>query len=424
MAMRRTLLTFLTWCALVGSSMAQEAAPAAPPTEEPPAPGAFGSMVVPCEPGGAFPGQAAPSLLPNGFDEGICAPCGPRVTVGLEYLILWYKAHTLPPVLSTGSALGGIPGGLGQPGTRVLLGGEPTAGPNAAGRFSVCWYAIPDLWNVEANFLYMVEGTQSFDNVSNAAGSPVLSRPYFDLTGRFENADPRALPNVLLGTTSDELRTQIMGGELNFRRNLSGAPGNGGSFSLLAGARWLNLEERYANSDTVRDLPLQNALALSISDSFETTNNFCGGQLGAQFLYRFEAFTLSLQGKCAAGPNVQNVRISGNTVQTDFVRGVVTTDSQGFYAQDSNIGSTQRNRFAILPEFALNCTFDLSDRIRLNVGYTVFWLTNVVRPGDQIDRVLDQTVLNPRVVPAGPRVPFTESDFWAQWFNIGFEVDF
>jgi hypothetical protein len=62
------------------------------------------------------------------------------------------------------------------------------------------------------------------------------------------------------------------------------------------------------------------------------------------------------------------------------------------------------------------------------VGYNFLYLSDLVRPGDQIDRTL-----NPSQIPAlnagaafanadRPHVLFSRTDFWTQGLLIGFET--
>jgi hypothetical protein len=64
------------------------------------------------------------------------------------------------------------------------------------------------------------------------------------------------------------------------------------------------------------------------------------------------------------------------------------------------------------------------------VGYSFLYLSSVVRPGDQIDRVLNVTRIPnfvPGAVPSGPLRPMPlihDTDFWAQGINFGVEFRF
>lgn len=459
--MRRTFLTFVAWWGLSLTVHAQypPGLPGAPF-----APGMAGMPGAPVAPGmpaaapgspsfpNAFTGAVPPGLPPEALGA-FTPPGGPDCptpagemtkplpdnafndgkndhpcycwSMKLEYIQLWFKADSLPTLLTTGSAADRIPGAIGQANTQVLFGGtEVSVGGMPAGRLTINWFAVPDCFNLEGAILLSGERTRRFRAQSDTNGNPVLSRPYFDFTQGIENADPRALPNVERGATSDALSIRMATGELNGRWFLCNPATNGISYSMLVGARWLNLDERYSNQDTVLDVPNGVPLTLSISDSFRTINNFYGGQIGGELLYRYDAFSLGLQAKIAAGPNLQSINIGGVTSQLDFNRGILTVDRQGLYAQVSNVGDHRRTKFALLPELGVNLGFDLSDRIHFKLGYGILWLTDALRPGEQIDRVLSQPVLNPAVIPARPTILFGETTFWAQWVNIGLELTF
>ena len=60
----------------------------------------------------------------------------------------------------------------------------------------------------------------------------------------------------------------------------------------------------------------------------------------------------------------------------------------------------------------------IGDNLTVTVGYTFLYLSDVIRPGDQIDRTVNfQT--NDR-----PGVLFKETDFWLQGINVGLQWRF
>jgi hypothetical protein len=69
----------------------------------------------------------------------------------------------------------------------------------------------------------------------------------------------------------------------------------------------------------------------------------------------------------------------------------------------------------------------VSPNLKVYAGYNFLYWSNVLRPGDQIDRTVDLTFVPnppPGVPPSGqnrPTVPFTRSDFWAQGVQFGLE---
>src|SRR5207248_2478320 len=106
-------------------------------------------------------------------------------------------------------------------------------------------------------------------------------------------------------------------------------------------------------------------------------------------------------------------------------------------AQGSNIGRYSTNSFAILPEEGIKLGYQVTPHTRLTLGYSFLYLTDVARPGNQIDTGVNRaqlpsfTVVNGQVVaipnsgqgigPARPGFLFQHSDFWAQGVSFGIE---
>jgi hypothetical protein len=78
-----------------------------------------------------------------------------------------------------------------------------------------------------------------------------------------------------------------------------------------------------------------------------------------------------------------------------------------------------------VPEAQLQVGYTLQSGVRLFAGYEAMYISNVVRPGDQIDTTVNFTG-NPVVTPgtvltgaARPAPQFNGSSFWAQGFKLG-----
>src|SRR5262249_57033021 len=113
-----------------------------------------------------------------------------------------------------------------------------------------------------------------------------------------------------------------------------------------------------------------------------------GGQIGATFERTIGRWVLDLRTTVAFGVTSSTVDISGGQVNT-FANGTVASTNGGLYALSSNIGRHSRNEFAVLPELNFNVGYNITPRCRLFVGYTLFYWSSVLRPGDQIDQGLD-----------------------------------
>ena len=118
-------------------------------------------------------------------------------------------------------------------------------------------------------------------------------------------------------------------------------------------------------------------------------------------------------GKCALGYNYQEVTIDGFT--TNSAAGVPPAVFEGgFLALPSNSGIFNQEEFAAVPEAHVKIKYDLWHNVRLTMGYRFIYISDVVRPGDQIDLNLTTAQLPAPLPPAGPGTP---GGFPVQTFN-------
>jgi hypothetical protein len=184
--------------------------------------------------------------------------------------------------------------------------------------------------------------------------------------------------------------------------------------------------------EDVRTSPTQAVFPNShvlVSDSFDTHNQFYGGQVGLDGEYYLGRFFLGLRGKVALGDTHETLNINGSQMITD-AQGNLHVFRGGLLALQSNIGHFTRDRFAVVPEVGLTVGCQLTDQLRFTVGYNLLYWSEVIRPGEQIDRVIDETLIpnfGARHPPAGqnrPMVLFKQSDYWAQGLTFGLEYKY
>src|SRR5262249_26870691 len=121
------------------------------------------------------------------------------------------------------------------------------------------------------------------------------------------------------------------------------------------------------------------------SSSFDSRNQFYGGQIGTEAEYRYGPWFLNLRGKLALGSTHETVMIAGSTTSTSPL-GTPSTIGAGPFALPSNIGRFSRDQFSVVPEFGLNIGWQATPNIRLTAGYTLIYWTDVLRAGEQVDR--------------------------------------
>jgi hypothetical protein len=395
---------------------------ARPPAAKPPAVAITGPpaacVTVPASPAGAV-------AFPDAFGDDPS-----RFYASAEYLLWWFKQQQVPPLLTTGPANpNGQSAFLGEPGTVVLVGGGIGGDlPRSGGRFTVgAWCDDEHLTGVEASGFFL--GQRSFRFVGNSSEFPVLARPFFDVNAMAESAQEAVIPGVSSGSVSVSEPSNLWGAEIDLRCNLCCSCGS--RLDFLVGPRYLQLDEGLHIQESLLGLAGAGTLAgshITVTDNFETHNHFYGGQVGLDYALTRGMWSLDVTGKLALGEMHQDVNISGSQVIVSPA-GAVSVFNGGLLALSSNSGHFSRDRFAVLPELGVTFGCQLTDWCRLTVGYSFLYCSSVVRPGDQIDRVLNPTLIPnfttaPPSGPARPAAFVRDTDFWAQGVNVGLEFRF
>ncbi|MBI1913988.1 MAG: BBP7 family outer membrane beta-barrel protein [Planctomycetes bacterium] len=400
--------------------------------------GAYAAGPLPTPQGG--PG-AEPSCGPEGQCESADAPppedgdacqCRtyPCLYANVDYLQWWLRRRPAPLLLTTGDMADPIPGGLGQRRTRILHGqGFEDENGHPGARLTLgYWLDCDRTVAVEGSFFYLQQRTASIGFGTPTDAAVVLARPFINANTGREDADPVALPNVLGGAVTFTQPQRLFGGELNLR--LEGPPSIF-SFSiptLLVGARYLDLDEKLIESESLLDLPGlgQPGNQFRMAEHFATQNRFYGGQLGLLFNSRFGPVILETTTKVAAGYNREEAQISAfsRVIEPD---GTITTAlNRALLVQPSNAGAFRRDQFSVVPEFSFNAIYEFNEYFRFRIGYTFLYESNVLRPGDQIDRVVNLQALQPlgQVGPNRPAFPFRDTDLFVQGFSVGVEFSY
>ena len=205
---------------------------------------------------------------------------------------------------------------------------------------------------------------------------------------------------------------------------------------LLAGFRYLRLHEDLTYSTNFLNLPASAAFGPNIAggfadtvDQFTTTNNFYGGQLGLHGEWNWNRFFVDATAKVALGDVNEVTNINGSTFSNlvgDFVAVPSRTTVGGIFAQPSNIGNHSQNKFAVAPEADFTLGYQITSWMRVSAGYDLLYISQVARPGNQIDRDVNLTqspvqAMGALVGPSRPTFPGNSTDFWAQGVHVGLE---
>ncbi len=351
-----------------------------------------------------------------------------RVFFQAEYL-LWDVTAGRIPALATTATDGGF-GFIGDPATRPLLGpGGYGPGIQSGFRFRAgMWLGDEGTCGLDGSVFVL--GRRSRSTAFDSAQFPTITRPIFapnpGINGEF--GEVVAAPNFSTGRLTIDNGSKLWGADANYRQMICRTCDK--QTWWFAGFRFLSLSESLSMTENIVAIanpPDVVGTRADVQDSFVTRNRFYGGQLGGVYTQRWGRFDLTARGSVALGATHQELTIDG--FQSRLRPGMTTPDifRGGLLATPTNIGSYTRDRFGVVPELTLNGGYWVTPALKLYAGYNVLFWSNVLRPGDQIDRVVDvTTVPNPpmNVASSGmarPRPTFVESALWAHGIQLGAE---
>jgi len=346
--------------------------------------------------------------------------------------------RTPVPLATTGSKFDASPGAIGQPSTSVLYGNSSVDfGMQSGARGAVgAFLDAGNRFSLELAGFFVLPGSQTYNIASDAGGNPVISRPIFNTALGAQGAFLNSMPEKIAGNLSIESKTEMMGLELNARyhaylREQWHVDG-------LLGFRYLRLGERmrireHINPFTNDFLKFLGASvnapnSLEDDDQFRTVNDFFGPQIGARAAYEAKWFTVDGFFKVALGATREQTTINGTTTLITPAGNQVANG--GILALPANSGTFGRTVVGIVPEFGVNLGVDLSQHVRLQLGYSFLMWNHVVRPAGQIDRNVNPTqvpgsnTFGPLVGPNAPGYRFNDEFFWTHTLRIGLDIHF
>jgi hypothetical protein len=416
--------------------------PAPPPGAVPVGPGIVGAPIGdPICDGCGVPGCCAPNCCCDGACCGstCCDGCGwgwgcwnrgccfPNRWYGTAEYLLWFiRGQPLPPLLTTGPITDNPPGAFGQPGTMVLDGNNsvsnnPLSGVRLRGGY---WFGDCHGLGLDLGGFILGGGNNRFS--TSSLGNPFLARPFINALTGLPDIEAVATPNGLTGSYTRTAPIFLFGAEANLRRNI--CCGCNWFIDGLAGWRLLGLNESLNIMENLAVVSSTNPAlpagsTFQVADHFVTRNLFNGGQIGGIFEYRLGRWSADLRSTVALGGTSQFVSISGSTRSQAPGQPPIASVG-GLLAQTSNIGHFNREIITVVPEVGINVGYQFTNHLRAFVGYNFLYWSNVVRPGNQIDLVVNPNLIPPST-PGGPQRPtfnFHGSDFWVQ--GIQFGIDF
>jgi hypothetical protein len=352
-----------------------------------------------------------------------------RHWASIDYLMTWTPSTSLPPLATANMFRQPV---LGDPDTVTLLGGgRRSRGEFEGMRFVLgSWGSGNPLHGSELAYQFLGSKTGSaVVSGGGVGGEALLGRPLFNPRTGQEDVVPIS-HRLMLGELTISQTLRVQGWEVAWLRELYA--NEVVRVSGLAGYRYFMANdglrlEQLSQFNGVSEFGLNTTYRSAAADQIDAHNRFHGGTLGLRTQLDYGGFFAQVDTKVSLGRATQVVRVSGQTVATaDSAAGhAVNYYAGGVFGQPTNSGRSARGVFAVLPEANVRVGFQFRESSRVFVGYQFTYLSDAVRAGDQLDRVVDlgQTadplaLLSPAT---RPRIPFTRTDFWVQGVTLGVE---
>jgi hypothetical protein len=372
-----------------------------------------------------------------------CAPANQR-WVRADFLAWWTSGQHLPPLVTTG--------GNGTLDNSNIAFGNSTVNWEGQSGWRITagrWLDRCQTWALEGDFYDLRGDSTVFALNSTATGSPLISRPFFDVNPANGLPGPAAeivsQPGETRGGITVEATDYFQSAGAWLRHPLCGGGCEsccdpcdpcGGCCAprccrvdLVAGYRYCRLFDQVNIHENLTGLPTATNPAIrdvtfDVQDSFRANNEFHGGEVGLAVQTNRGRWSLGMSSKVAIGNNHQFVMIDGRTIVSRSGE-VLPPQLGGLLAQSTNIGPHNRDDFVMIPNLSLDLSYQLNCHWRAHVGYDILYWACVTRAGDQIDLNVDSAR-----IPSGdqrtptlpfPAFAFQSSNFWAQGIKAGFE---
>ncbi|AMV24491.1 hypothetical protein VT84_08845 [Gemmata sp. SH-PL17] len=406
--MRITFLAGTLFLATVSAARAQPAASTTPPTSPEPA-----SRLAEL--------TSAPTVMPpveaRPFDMS-----GPRFWATGDYMLMWYSPMRTVPLIQT------VPAAIAN--TSQATGAVTVFPENNRidfGAFSGARAAVGANWDkfgaeVGGFVLERKNETGSFFN----NGTPVaIAQGYIAAGSGVPTSLYASLPNQYSGGVSAVAQSRLWGVDGNVRRAWYSLLSD--STDILIGFKYLDLQE-----SLVIDSPsfFPSGGIVDVRDSIRARNSFYGGYIGfnSRFGGNDRGFGLDLTSKSAIGGVAQRVELVGSNTFVSAT-GLVDTESGGLYARGLNAGTFTRGKFAYSHDLDLKLTYNFNRWVQVSFGYSLMYLSAVMRPGRAIDPIVNDSNVRfvaqptPSTLPR-PTFAWRSEELVVQGMTFGIRVQY
>ena len=350
-----------------------------------------------------------------------------------EYLHTWIQDSAMAPLVTTSPS--DTPrtsaGVLGEPGTEILFGDESIGGQasgvrgNVGLRLGYYFDCLAD-WEVETSLMWLGSTRHPGEFADASGGEPILARPFFDASSGAQNSQLVAFPGVVEGELSAEVSNELKSIGISLRRTMLW--NECFRVELLAGYRHFNFKEQLTVDEAIGldpGTPPDEQVLVGVFDHIRARNSFDGGEFGFVTRYHRDRWEFELLAKLALGQARKVLTVDNITIVDDPKRPEGTPVETTIYA-----GRYTASDFGVLPEIDFSVRRQITPSFTFTVGYTLIFLSDAIRLGDQIDITVNSSDL-PVELPLAresgaqsgqsQRAGLDDSSLWVQGIHVGLQ---
>lgn len=347
-----------------------------------------------------------------------CFQCRPPLWwMKADLMLGWRKGRGYPPLVTTDPANEDSTTAGVLPNATILYDGDSENTQMQAGLNLDFGTYLNDCQSIGLGGRYFFFGEDDGNFARNSGQNAILAVPFFSVdlgaNSALLLAHPDVAGDVRSGSVDIRASNQIHGFDAYARFLYTRTAC--GRIDFITGWHTSSVNDNFQLTMQTDFNQLNNDVVLV--DQFNTQNQFNGLILGVMTEHQVCCYTLRGKARVSVGNMHQSVFVNGSTA----VNGVVDVNQPGgLFTAESNIGNYTQDQFAAVTEAGLSLGWHISPRTQLTLGYNLMYWSNIVRPGEQIDTVVDD--LN--VPPTSPTFQFNTTSFWVQSLTIGLNCEF
>jgi putative beta barrel porin BBP7 len=380
---------------------------------------------------GIRPGGVAPSVAAARAPDACACPEPTRLEclvrcpgdphhwwASAENVFGWVTGASVPPLLTATP--------VGTSATSLIAGGEH-ANAGLRNGFQIrggFWLNECGTCGLDAGLLYL-PGVAERAAFGDTPGT-VTARPFFNPVTNSPDAEFVSVPGLLSGRAAiDAVSSDFWGVDVGLRKLICCDCCY--RLDCIVGYRFLSYGDALHINEDLQPTtaPFPPGTRITVSDNFTAENRFHGMLFAVAGEFRHGEWYAQARGGFSIGGTFRTATISGaTTIQVPPAAPVVLPG--GLLALSTNSGNFSSSEWVIVPEVSVRVGRQVSEHVRVFVGYTFLFWPAVYRAADQIDPVVNPGLLPPPLTPLTgpirPLFPDRQSSLAVHGVSIGVEV--